>query len=73
MTATRALFYIGLDPETGKESNSYYDLLMSESRMTGYYAIASRIVPKKHWGALGRLLTRSGRLCRAGIVDRYYV
>lgn len=56
----RALFYIGLDPETGKESNSYYDLLMSESRMTGYYAIASRIVPKKHWGALGRLLTRSG-------------
>lgn len=56
----RALFYIGLDPETGRESNSYYDLLMSESRMTGYYAIASRIVPKKHWGALGRLLTRSG-------------
>ena len=42
----RALFYIGLDPEPGKASHSYYDLLMSESRMTGYYAIASRIVPK---------------------------
>jgi len=56
----RALFHIGLDPDTGELSGSYYDLLMSESRMTGYYAIAKRIVPKKHWGALGRTLTRSG-------------
>lgn len=57
---TRALFHIGLDPDTGERSPSYYDLLMSESRMTGYYAIANRIVPKKHWGTLGRTLTRSG-------------
>ena len=33
---------------------------MSESRMTGYFAVATRAVPKKHWGALGRTLARSG-------------
>jgi len=57
---TRSLFHIGLDPDSGKRSPSYYDLLMSESRMTGYYCIATRAIPKKHWGALGRTLTRSG-------------
>ncbi len=56
----RALFHIGLDPDTGERSPSYYDLLMSESRMTGYFAIAARQIPKKHWGALGRTLARSG-------------
>ncbi|HIZ21139.1 MAG TPA: DUF3131 domain-containing protein [Firmicutes bacterium] len=56
----RALFHIGLDPDTGRRSPSYYDLLMSESRMTGYYAVATRQIPKKHWGALGRTLARSG-------------
>ncbi|HIW73622.1 MAG TPA: hypothetical protein H9684_04820 [Firmicutes bacterium] len=56
----RALFHIGLDPDTGARSPSYYDLLMSESRMTGYYAVAVRQIPKKHWGALGRTLARSG-------------
>ncbi len=56
----RLLFHIGLDPDSGKLSTSYYDLLMSESRMSGYYAIAMRDVPKKHWGALGRTLTKSG-------------
>ena len=40
----RALFHIGLDPDTGEASPSYYDLLMSESRMTGYFAIATRRV-----------------------------
>lgn len=56
----RGLFHIGLDPDTGVCSPSYYDLLMSESRMTGYFAVATRAVPKKHWGALGRTLARSG-------------
>ncbi len=56
----RALFHIGIDLDSGSLSTSFYDLLMSESRMTGYFAIASRIIPKKHWGALGRTLTRSG-------------
>ena len=58
----RALFHIGLDPDTGECSPSYYDLLMSESRMTGYFAIATRAIPKKHWGALGRPLARSGSM-----------
>ncbi|MDR3314517.1 MAG: DUF3131 domain-containing protein [Oscillospiraceae bacterium] len=59
--ARRRLFHIGVDLSTGKPSASYYDLLMSEARMTGYYAIARRMIPKKHWGALGRTLASSGR------------
>ncbi|MDR2524713.1 MAG: DUF3131 domain-containing protein [Oscillospiraceae bacterium] len=59
--ARRRLFHIGVDLSTGKPSPSYYDLLMSEARMTGYYAIARRWVSKKHWGALGRTLASSGR------------
>ena len=57
----RKLFHIGLDLSGGKASPSYYDLLMSEARMTSYYAIAARMVPKKHWGALGRTLAKQGR------------
>lgn len=56
----RRLFHIGYDVENKKLSGIYYDLLMSESRMTSYYAIAKRIVPKRHWGTLGRTLTRQG-------------
>ena len=54
----RKLFHIGYDVEKGALSGIYYDLLMSEARMTSYYAIARRQVPKRHWGALGRTLTR---------------
>jgi len=57
----RNLFHIGIDLSSGKASSSYYDLLMSEARMTSYYAIAARVVPKKHWGALGRTLAKQGR------------
>ena len=57
----RRLFRIGMDPESGKASDSYYDLLMSEARMTGYYAAAKRIVPKKHWAALSRTMMKAGR------------
>jgi len=59
--ARRKLFHIGIDLTEGRVSPSYYDLLMSEARMTSYYAIAARKVPKKHWGALGRTLARQGR------------
>ena len=51
----RALFHIGLDPDTGATSSSYYDLLMSESRLAGYFAIATRSIPKSTgapWAAL---------------------
>ncbi|MCL2508049.1 MAG: DUF3131 domain-containing protein [Oscillospiraceae bacterium] len=57
----RRLLHIGLDMETMELSPSYYDLLMSEARMTGYYAVASKAIPKKHWGALGRTLVSAGR------------
>lgn len=53
----RRLFHIGYDVEKGELSHIYYDLLMSEARMTSYYAVAKRIAPKRHWGALGRTLT----------------
>lgn len=56
----RALFCIGLRAD-GARDTSYYDMLMSEARMTAYYCVASALVPKKHWSALGRTLThRSG-------------
>lgn len=54
----RKLFHIGYDVEEGCLSHIHYDLLMSEARMTSYYAVAKRIAAKKHWGALGRTLTK---------------
>ncbi|PKM62372.1 MAG: hypothetical protein CVU97_05645, partial [Firmicutes bacterium HGW-Firmicutes-21] len=56
----RNLFSLGIDGTSDKPDNIYYDLFMSEARLTGYYALASGIVPKKHWRALGRTLTSSG-------------
>ncbi len=53
----RDLFRIGLNADSGEKDNSCYDMLMSEMRMTAYYAVASSAVPKKHWGALSRTLT----------------
>ena len=59
----RKLFHIGLYPETGEKSESFYDLFMSESRMTSYFAVAKRIVPKSHWSATGRIYVSRGRRC----------
>lgn len=56
----RRLFHIGYDLVKQELTPSCYDLLMSEARMTSYYAVAKRMVPKKHWGALGRTLAREG-------------
>ena len=57
----RGLFHIGFDVQKGELSESYYDLLMSEARMTGYFAAASRRVPVKHWESLGRMIVKDGR------------
>lgn len=54
----RRLFHIGYDVEKNELTEIYYDLLMSEARLTSYFAIAKRIAPKRHWGVLGRTLTR---------------
>lgn len=56
----KELFSIGINPETGKLSPHFYDLLMSEARMLSYASIAKRLVPKKHWKKLGRTMKRSG-------------
>lgn len=56
----RRLFYIGYDLEKQEFTHAHYDLLMSESRMMSYYAVASRAVPKVHWGALSRVQEKNG-------------
>lgn len=54
----RKLFHLGYDLEKNELSTIYYDMLMSEARMTSYFAVAKRIAPKNHWGALSRTLTK---------------
>lgn len=54
----RNLFSIGYNQEIGKLEDSYYDMLMSESRTTSLIAIASRQITSKHWFALARNLVK---------------
>ncbi len=58
----KQLFSIGYNVTDQKLTNSYYDLLASESRQTSYLAIARGEIQPKHWFMLGRSLT---------VVDRY--
>ncbi|MDP4092707.1 MAG: glucoamylase family protein, partial [Bacillota bacterium] len=53
----KQMFSIGFNIEEGRLTNSFYDLLASESRQTSYIAIARGEVPAKHWFKLGRALT----------------
>ncbi len=73
----RKLFSIGLNVEDGKMSESYYDLFMSEARMTGYFAVSARLVSKKHWGSLSRMLSKDGNytgpLSWTGTMFEYYM
>ena len=57
---SRDLFYIGYDEDAGSFGENCYDLYMSEAKITSYFAIARREVPKKHWQKLGRTLIKSG-------------
>ena len=45
--------------------------------MMSYYAVGSRQAPKKHWGALGRMLAREGRytgpVSWTGTMFEYYM
>ncbi len=50
----KKLFSIGCDPVSGERSDSHYDLLASEARLTSFLAVARGQVPAKHWAALGR-------------------
>uniref|UniRef100_S0DDI5 Bifunctional glycosyltransferase family 84 / glycoside hydrolase family 94 protein n=1 Tax=termite gut metagenome TaxID=433724 RepID=S0DDI5_9ZZZZ len=56
----KKLFSIGYDAENEKMVDSHYDFLMSEARLTSYYAVARKIVGKKHWGQLVRTMSRNG-------------
>lgn len=71
------LFHIGFDVEKGQLSDSYYDLIMSEARMTGYYAVASGEAPTKHWQALSRAVAkcknRSGAVSWGGTMFEYFM
>ncbi len=48
------LFFIGLDPATGRTSPGHYDLMASEARLTSYIACARGEVPLRHWQSLSR-------------------
>ena len=63
----RHLFRIGLVPGEETAPESWYDLLESEERLTGYIAIALQQVPKKHWQRLSR--ARVGRDGFRGMVS----
>lgn len=55
------LFSIGFDIATNKLVDSYYDMLMSEARLTSMIAIASSKVTSKHWFVLARNLVKADR------------
>lgn len=61
----RGLMAIGIDPETGSCGRSHYDYLMSEARLTSFWAIASRQIPKSHWQRLSRVMMSHGFRCGA--------
>ncbi len=57
----KKLLHIGITPDDGEKSGSFYDMYMSEARMTSYFAVACRQIPKKHWGSTGRIAVKKGR------------
>ncbi len=56
------IFSIGFDVEANKCVDSYYDMLMSESRLTSLIAISTSQITSKHWFALARQLVKVGNL-----------
>lgn len=56
----RHLFHLGLRVDEQQLDAGFYDLLASESRLTGLWAIAKGDVPVSHWASLGRPLYALG-------------
>jgi len=56
----RHLLAIGYNVGERRRDSSYYDLLASEARLSGFVAIAQGQLPQESWFALGRLLTTTG-------------
>ncbi len=73
----RELFRIGMNAYDGKTDSGCYDMLMSEARMTAYYAVASSIVSKSHWRSLGRTVTHKmgylGMMSWSGTAFEYFM
>lgn len=69
------LFHIGYDLERQELTRGYYDMLMSEARMTVYYAVAKGQVPREAYGSLSRILSAekgySGHLSWTGTAFEY--
>ncbi|SDZ81101.1 cyclic beta-1,2-glucan synthetase [Microbulbifer marinus] len=57
----RHLFHIGYNVTDARLDANYYDLLASESRLTGFVAIAKGDVPARHWRHLERPFRRLHR------------
>jgi len=56
----RKVFSIGFNPSLGRLDRSYYDLLVSEARLTSFVAIAKGDAPTEHWFRLQRPFTVTG-------------
>lgn len=61
------LFSVGFDLEKNALTNSCYDLMASEARTAGFYAVAHGDVPRRHWRALSRAMVAAG--CYRGMVS----
>ncbi len=59
----KGLFYVGVFPDDPERSTSYYDLYMSEARITSFVGIALGKISPLHWRNLSRpLLSFAGRV-----------
>lgn len=54
----RRLFHIGYDASAQRLSEGLYDLMSSEARLTGYYAVATGQVERRHWRRLSRAMVK---------------
>ena len=57
----RDLFVIGADADSGRLSESHYDLLASESRILSYVAMMLEQAPLRHWRKLSRPCAQVGK------------
>ncbi len=48
------LFSIGIDTDKELITNSFYDLMASEARTAGFFAISRGDIPRRHWKSLSR-------------------
>ena len=64
---------IGYNYSTGEFSNSFYDMIMSEARLTSYVAMAKGDVEAEHFSALARRCNEDGNvlLSWSGTVFEY--